>query len=597
MSPRLSRAEKRIADARGVLVDLRSGKPGNDDPADGRNWSAERTVSAGFLCSLIAQAGRPDRDTRAIRVRGARVTGAIDLENRDVACLIRLEDCYFDEPVILRLARAVEVALPGCHLPALRAVQADIRGNLILDRITATSVDLRGASVGGILSLDGATLDNPGGVTLAGGALTVGQGMSCGSGFTSAGTIELFDARFPQGLSFTGATLTNDTSLALDAQGMQVGAYLFLGSSLHRREGFTAKGGVRLNGVHVDGYVCCWGADIRGADRPQGPGYAILGLGLSITQNLMLSEGFRATGETYLTGVRIGAEIDLSGATLANPGGRSLTAERLDVAGSVLCTEGFTARGAVSLAGSKVGDSVDFTGAVLDEPADSAVDLRNVTAATLVARWFRPPHLADLRHATIGVLDDDPATWPARVRLRAFSYDVTQRNPGDTAAARLGWVARDIDGYMPEPYEQLISAYRRAGHEEAARKVAIASQWRRRRTLNPAAKAWNWLLYLSVGYGYRTWLAGLWLLALELAGAVIFARAYPTNITAATPHPMPFNAPVYALDVLLPIISLGQQDSWQPQGSALYAYWALTILGWALASAFIAGLAGIIKRD
>jgi len=248
------------------------------------------------------------------------------------------------------------------------------------------------------------------------------------------------------------------------------------------------------------------------------------------------------------------------------------------------------------LAGAKVGDSVDFTGAVLNEPADSTVDLRNVTAARLAARWSRPPHLADLRHAAIGVLDDDPATWPARVRLRAFSYDVTEHNPGDTVAARLGWVARDVDGYMPEPYEQLISAYRRAGQEEAARKVAIANQWRRRGTLNPAAKAWNWLLYLSVGYGYRTWLAGLWLLALELAGTVIFARAYPANMVAATPHPMPFNAPVYALDVLLPIISLGQQDSWQPLGGALYAYWTLTILGWALASAFIAGLAGIIKR-
>ena len=66
---------------------------------------------------------------------------------------------------------------------------------------------------------------------------------------------------------------------------------------------------------------------------------------------------------------------------------------------------------------------------------------------------------------------------------------------------------------------------------------------------------------------------------------------------ATSPRPMPFNAPVYALDVLLPIISLGQQDSWQPDGGALYIYWTLIILGWALTSALIAGLTGIIKRD
>jgi len=56
---------------------------------------------------------------------------------------------------------------------------------------------------------------------------------------------------------------------------------------------------------------------------------------------------------------------------------------------------------------------------------------------------------------------------------------------------------------------------------------------------------------------------------------------------------MPFNAPVYALDVLLPIISLGQEDSWRPQAGALYVYWTLIILGWVLTSAFIAGLTGI----
>lgn len=131
----------------------------------------------------------------------------------------------------------------------------------------------------------------------------------------------------------------------------------------------------------------------------------------------------------------------------------------------------------------------------------------------------------------------------------------------------------------------------------AARRVAIAKQQRRRRELNRPAKIWNWLLYVTVGYGYRTWQAGLWLLAFELVGAVVFAFAYPAGMIAATRHPMPFNAPVYALDVLLPLISLGQQDSWQPRGAFLYAYWTLIIVGWILTSALVAGLSGVIKRD
>jgi hypothetical protein len=66
---------------------------------------------------------------------------------------------------------------------------------------------------------------------------------------------------------------------------------------------------------------------------------------------------------------------------------------------------------------------------------------------------------------------------------------------------------------------------------------------------------------------------------------------------AMAQHPMQFNAPIYTLDVLLPIISLGQQDSWQPTGIALSVYWALIILGWLLTSALIAGLTGLVKRD
>jgi len=115
--------------------------------------------------------------------------------------------------------------------------------------------------------------------------------------------------------------------------------------------------------------------------------------------------------------------------------------------------------------------------------------------------------------------------------------------------------------------------------------------------LNPAAKIWNWLLYLTVGYGYRTWQAGVWLLALMLVGSGVFASAYPAHMIAARPHPMPFSAPIYALDVLLPIINLGQQDSWQPTGGALGVYWALIILGWAFTSALVAGLTGIVKQD
>lgn len=263
----------------------------------------------------------------------------------------------------------------------------------------------------------------------------------------------------------------------------------------------------------------------------------------------------------------------------------------------MLCTKGFTARGAASPADSKIGGSLDFTSALLDEPAGNTLDLRGVTARTLITRPATPPDQIDLRHASVIVLDDEPATWPARLLLRGFTYENMEHGRSVSVSTRLGWLEKDAEGYIPQPYEQLVSTYRRADHEEAARKVALAKRRRQRQVLNPPAKIWNWLLYLTIGYGYRTWLAGLWLLGLMLAGAAVFAHAYPADMIATSRHPMPFNAPIYALDVLLPIINLGQQDSWQPTGIALWVYWALIILGWALTSALVAGLTGIVKQD
>jgi hypothetical protein len=110
-------------------------------------------------------------------------------------------------------------------------------------------------------------------------------------------------------------------------------------------------------------------------------------------------------------------------------------------------------------------------------------------------------------------------------------------------------------------------------------------------------KLWNWTLYLTVGYGYRPWQAGLWLLALVASGSYVFGDAYPSHMAPKTPATGAFHPIAYALDVLVPIINLGQRDAWQPQGAALYWSWGLTVAGWILTTAIVAGLTGVLKRD
>jgi hypothetical protein len=591
MEEDLTRCERRLLEAGGALVDAREEDSGRCHRLGMGGRGSECTVRADVLRELLTSSVT---GIRMLRLRGARITGALDLEGDDLYRGVFLQDCIIDEPVNLRHARAPLICLPGCEFPTLEAVQLDVRGNLILDRVSATSIDLRGAHVAGVLSLDGAILTNPNGATLSGGALTVEQGMSCDHGFLSNGSIILYGARMPQGLSFIGAKLENATGWALDAQGMHVGQALFFGSSISCPEGFIADGGLRLNDVRVDGFVSFWGGHIKPHKEL---GYAIGGLGMTISLNLLMSEGFIAEGVVNLTNVRVANEIDFGGALLSNPQGDALVAERLVVGDAVLCINGFSARGKVSLADSKIGGSLDFTGALLDEPAGNMVNLRGMSARTLIARPAKSPGRIDLRHASVVVLDDNPAAWPAELLLRNFTYERMEHDPSASLSTRLSWLQKDVEGYIPQPYEQLVFAYRQAGREEAARKVAIAKRWQQRQVLYPLGKIWNWLLYLTVGYGYRTWQAGLWLLGLFLIGTGVFANAYPAHMIVIKHPPMPFNAPIYTLDVLVPIINLGQQDSWQPRGIALGVYWTLIILGWGLTSALVAGLTGIVKKD
>ena len=66
------------------------------------------------------------------------------------------------------------------------------------------------------------------------------------------------------------------------------------------------------------------------------------------------------------------------------------------------------------------------------------------------------------------------------------------------------------------------------------------------------------------------------------------APTTPLMVAAVTTAPRPrsspdgpaFNAFAYTLDVLLPVIDLGQQKAWQPHGTAMYCSWALIAAGW-----------------
>jgi hypothetical protein len=131
----------------GKLVDLRTGDADVDNPASGLTWGHERTVPSELLYTLLA-AGH-DPTPRAVVLRGALISGGLNLEAAKLACPLVLEGCFFDGPINLRGARAEVIRITGCQLPCLAAERLETLGSLELDRSTFAVVDLMTADIGG----------------------------------------------------------------------------------------------------------------------------------------------------------------------------------------------------------------------------------------------------------------------------------------------------------------------------------------------------------------------------------------------------------------------------------------------------------------
>jgi len=555
----LEEPERRVwqAAATGELVPFQVGDREHDPPEKGAEWGAERTVRAEVITALLIGDGEAASvAVRGVRLRGARITGELKLEAATLRCRLALVDCYFDSAITLDEATAVSVRLSGSHVPTVHARQLVTRGDLRLDKGFSVSggVDLAGAHIGGVFDCTKGKFFNAIGPALTAYRLTVDQDMVCSEGFEATGEVGLSGAHIGGKFDCRGGKFSNrkpdgnPDSPALTAYRLSVDAYMFCG------EGFEATGEVRLSGAHIGGRFDCTKGKFSNAIGP-----ALTAYRLTVDQDMFCRQGFEATGEVRLSGAHIGGMFD--------------------------CTKGkfFNAKGpALNLLRATVSDQLRMDSAVLEG-------------------------ILDLTGAKTSIYYDDRASWPQKLRLDGFVYDaITDNSPEDASAKkpdlvkeRLEWLRRNESGYSPQIYDQLAAVYRRAGHDDAARRVLIAKQRRRFAQRNPAWRVGGYVLDGLVGYGYRTWLAAFWLAGFLIFGTWLFGSVYRGDLTPAskTNVPPPFQPFLYTLDLLLPVVSLHVRDAWIAHGAAQWWSVAFIIVGWILATAVVLSLTGLLKRD
>ena len=240
---------------------------------------------------------------------------------------------------------------------------------------------------------------------------------------------------------------------------------------------------------------------------------------------------------------------------------------------------------------------------------------------------------------------------PYLMRLDGFTYDAFSSRTDISLNARLPWLRRRPEGapFVAQPYAQLADILTRVGHREAARSVLMVKE-RLLRQENRTLLRQNeglglgllraWLvdetMRVMVGYGYRPARAVVLALGLIFAFGVFFEKTWHAGdmapnaapilvsqpwIEATVTHPgnpakywsgageagqdwETFNGYAYAADLLIPLVSLGQEEAWAPSTTrssfgrhGWWLRWVAKVLGWVVTELGAAALTGLIRQD
>ncbi|MFA1549007.1 hypothetical protein [Actinomadura chokoriensis] len=244
--PGLNNAERRLWSAfpTGATVVLGDDLPAGPDP--------DRIVRAETIARLLLGAGETRAGAvAAVRLRGAYITGRMDLKGGTVEHELRLEHCRLVEEPDFSNAETRQLRFSDCRMPGFDGGGLRVDGYMSLSgsRIEG-SVRLPRAQLGGGLRMNGTRImvTDPEQWAVFSGGLVVDVGAFIREAEITGG-VRLVGARMNGGLFMEGTTLANPGRLALDGQNMVVE------DTAEFSNGFTALGTVRLRSARFNGIL------------------------------------------------------------------------------------------------------------------------------------------------------------------------------------------------------------------------------------------------------------------------------------------------------------------------------------------------------
>lgn len=588
--PNLTEAERRMLLAE--KSELANCGPVSDDsntannPEFGESWGVERTIHAEviwWLCRNAATFGRTA--SSGIAVVGAQIVNDLDLSYEDVRLPLVFMRCYFKDEIWLKNARILSLSLIDCRTHRILADGLQSAFHVFFrDGFHAKGeVLFRDATIGGsFTAVDAAFESEPSGKSRSSAVVSLG-----------CDRIKVNGGMFLHRSSFTG-----EVGLA----GASIGSNL-----------------------ECDGSTFEYPFDAHGDNK-----FAIRADRITVSGAVFLRHGFSSRGSVRLLNAKVGT-LDCTQAAIEGDGRNGFNSENATIVGHAVFDNFTIQNGGVDLRG-LTADDVSFRGATL-----TTVDLRFATIrrALRIKQIANPGQsLWDLRNASAGSIDDDESSWPASGRLfiDGFIYQgigsVSVEPPDDSSKAPLDFRARkrwiDLDtSDRPQAYRQLANVYSRIGDTPKSRAVLFALEnllhcngikEEQSAFLRSIRRGWKFLLKITIGYGYRLWLPGIWLAVLLMFGGTCAYWGYFAHLIVPTDkdayaffvqqqHWYPpngytiFHATMFAIENSLPAINLSMADHWEAVGCIGWWFFVQRIAGWFLSIFFVAGITGLAKSE
>jgi hypothetical protein len=126
-------------------------------------WSDEQRISGDVISTILRGTdSASDASSPALWLRGARITGTLDVSDAVVDADLILEECYFDNDMYFDGARIRVISLENCVGSELSASRLEVQGGLSLETCRLEALTLSNATINGNLRLIGVCLTNPG---------------------------------------------------------------------------------------------------------------------------------------------------------------------------------------------------------------------------------------------------------------------------------------------------------------------------------------------------------------------------------------------------------------------------------------------------